>query len=62
VCVCVYVCVRERERDRVRVCARAISFLLYMVAKTHKMPYLQKSFSAKEPYNQWLFCENGPAT
>jgi len=20
------------------------------------MPYLERSFSAKEPYNQWLFC------
>jgi len=22
-----------------------------------RMPYLHRSFSAKEPYNQWLFCE-----
>jgi len=30
----------------------------YRVATTHRMPYLYRSFSAKEPYNQWLF----PAT
>ena len=29
----------------------------YRVAKTHRMPYLHRSFSAKEPYNYWLFCE-----
>jgi len=34
----------------------------YRVAKTHRMPYLYRSFSAKEPYNLWLFCEKGPAT
>ena len=28
----------------------------YRVAKTHKMPYLYRSFSAKEPYNDWLYC------
>ena len=33
---------------------------LYRVAKTHRMPYLYRSFSAKEPYNQWLFCEKRP--
>ena len=32
----------------------------YRVAKTHRMPYLSRSFSAKEPYNQWLFCEKYP--
>jgi len=26
------------------------------------MPYLYKSFPAKEPYNQWLFCGKWPAT
>jgi len=26
-------------------------------AKTPRMPYLCRSFSAKEPYNYWLFCE-----
>ena len=34
----------------------------YRVAKTHRMPYLYKSFSAKEPYNQWLFCGKRTAT
>jgi len=29
--------------------------LRYRVAKTHKMPYLYRSFSAKEPYNFGLF-------
>ena len=28
----------------------------YRAAKTHRMPYLYRSFSAKEPYNLWLFC------
>jgi len=28
----------------------------YRVAKTHRMPYLYRSFSAKEPYSQCLFC------
>jgi len=28
----------------------------YSVAKTHKIPYLYRSFPAKEPYNEWLFC------
>jgi len=31
---------------------------IYRVAKTHRMPYVYKWFSAKEPYNQWLFAEN----
>jgi len=43
-----------------------ISFLpilcAYTVAKMHKMPYLDKSLSAKEPYNQWLFLRKRPAT
>jgi len=34
----------------------------YRVAKMHRMPYLDRSSSAKEPYNQWLFCEKWPAT
>ena len=39
------------------------SISLYSVAKTHRMPYLYRSFiSAKEPYNWWLFCEKWPAT
>jgi len=31
-------------------------------AKTHRMPYLCRSFSAKEPYNSWLFCGKRLAT
>ena len=40
-------------------CVRNPNFNLYTyrVAKTHRMPYLYRSFSAKNPYNQWLFCE-----
>jgi len=34
----------------------------YRVVQTHRMPYLYRSFSAKEPYNSWLFCEKWPAT
>jgi len=34
----------------------------YRVAKNHKTPYLYTSFSAKEPCNWWLFCEDGPPT
>jgi len=34
----------------------------YRVAKTHRMPYIHRSFCSKEPYNQWLFCEKWPAT
>jgi len=30
----------------------------YRVAKTRRMSYLYRSFSAKELYNQGLFCEN----
>ena len=34
----------------------------YRAAKIRKMPYLYRSFSAKEPYNWWLFCRKWPAT
>ena len=33
----------------------------YRVAKRHRMPYLCRSLSAKEPYNYWLFWGNRPA-
>ena len=39
-----------------------MSSLVYRVAKTHRMPYLCRSFSAKELYNQWLFCGKWPAS
>ena len=29
----------------------------YMVAWSHRMSYLHSSFSSKEPYNWWPFCE-----
>jgi len=32
-------------------CTHVICLLTYRVAKTHEMPYLYRSFSAKEPYN-----------
>jgi len=28
----------------------------FTVAKTHRMPYFQRSLSSKEPYNWWLSC------
>jgi len=36
---------RERERERESTC------LDYRLAKTHRMPSLYRSLSAKEPYN-----------
>ena len=35
---------------------------MVQVVKTHRMPYLYRSFSAKEPCNQWLLCGKRPAT
>jgi len=32
----------------------------YRVAQAHRMPYLYRSFSAKEPYIQRLFCKIEP--
>jgi len=34
----------------------------HRVAKTHRIPYLYRSFSAKEPYISWLFCGKWSAT
>jgi len=54
VCVCVW-CVFAC------VCARAcVRVCHYRVAKTHWMPSVYRSFSAKEPYNYWLFSEQRP--
>ena len=57
-CVCMCACMR------VRVCVGVDTLTFprlrtsaYRVAKTHRIPYLYRSFSAKEPYIQWLFCE-----
>jgi len=33
-----------------------VHIYLYKVAKTHRMPYLDRLFSAKKPCNWWLFC------
>jgi len=32
--------------------------VFYRVAKTHRIPYLCRSFPAKELYNHWLICGN----
>ena len=34
----------------------------YRVARTHRMPYIYRSFPAKEAFISWLFCGNRPAT
>jgi len=34
----------------------------YRVAKTHRIPYLCRSFSEKETYNEWLFCGKKPTS
>ena len=38
-----------------------LKWLEYTVAKTHRMPYLPRSFSTKETNNLWLFCRKLPA-
>ena len=45
-------------------CSPGTSFrkIRYRVGEAHRMPYLYKLFSAKEPYNWWLFCGKRPAT
>ena len=32
----------------------------YKVAEMHRVPYLYRSLSAKEPFNWWLFCRKRP--
>jgi len=56
-CVCVCVCVLCGYKH---VSHSALFSLL--VAKTHGMPHLYRSFFAEEPYYYWLFCEKWPAT
>ena len=34
------------------------TYTRYRVAKTHRIPYLYRSFSAKVTYIWWLFCGN----
>jgi len=36
--------------------------IIYRVAKMHRLPYLYRSFSAKEPCNWWFCCGKRPAT
>jgi len=64
---------KEKEREVTFTgsveCERSLSLLfrlcsawhsrwaLYRVAKTHRIPYLHRSFSAKVTYIWWLFCE-----
>jgi len=71
-CICIYIYIYmhgsigvradEIEFNKHRQYLCQIHVYLYRVAKTHRMPYLHKSLSAKEPYNEWLFCEKWPAT
>ena len=42
--------------------SKPCAIVQYRVAKTHRMPYLFRSFSAKEFYNSWLYCGKRPAT
>ena len=52
VCVCVCACVRAFARAKMRLKANSTQFMhVYRVSKTHRMPYLYRSFSAKEPFN-----------
>jgi len=53
-CVSIYVHTCHRVKRSFRI--------VYRVAKTHRMPYLYRLFSAKEPYDWWLFCGKWPAT
>jgi len=41
VCIYIYICIRT---------------YMYRVAKTHRIPYLYRTFSAKVTYIKWLFC------
>jgi len=50
-----------------RVCVCGCMFLVahigcYRMLKTHRIPYLHRSFSAKVTYIQWLFCGKRSAT
>ena len=47
---------RERRPQGARVCA------FYRVAKTHRMPYLYRTFSAKSPIISGSFAKKWPAT
>ena len=49
-CVCVYIYIYYYSRFLLSIITR------YRVAKTHRMPCLCRSISAKEPHNLWLMC------
>ena len=55
-----YMCCSVNESEFNISCA--VNESCYRAAKTHEMPYLYRSFSTKEPYNQWLFYGKRPAT
>ena len=40
----------------------SLPYAEYRVAKTHWMPDVYRLFSAKEPYNEWLFGGKRPTT
>jgi len=48
--------------DSISKCLRSMKHRGYRVAKTQRMPYLYRSFFAKEPSYYWLFCGKWPAT
>jgi len=74
ICICIHMCIRMYIRMYVCVrvcvclyvnallCGCLLMHVRYRVAKMHRMPHLCRSFSAEEPYNQWLFCGNSLAT
>ena len=55
---------RDDTLQRRRMILRSLLIIAtpYKAAKTQSMPYLYRSFSAKETCDQWLFCEKTPAT
>ena len=67
ICTHIYMCAYiYTHTDRVsftHVCMyTSDTSVYYRVPETHRMPYLYTSFSAKEPYNWWLFFKTWPAT
>ena len=55
VCICVYI-----EMPFVEIYLRSVCN--YRMADTHRIPYRYGSLSAKEAYNEWLFCGNKSVT
>ena len=62
VCSQIYVHRTMSNMNCVMVLIELCTTIDYRVANTHRMPYLYRSFSAKERYNQWLFCGKQPTT